>query len=192
MRKWLKTLLVADSFAALASGMLLPIYAIFVGQIGGDLLDASSSWAVFAIIAGILIYVMGRWEDKHKHYARLMFSGYLLRALAFLGYFFVSNTTELFLVQIILGISAAVLTPSYDALYSSYLDKGKYATEWGAWEGMTLVVEGIAALMGGAIVFYFGFSVLFLIMFLTGLLGALISIRLMSKKAKKATSPNLY
>jgi len=39
MRNGLKILIIADAWANLALGMIGPIYAIFVGQIGGDILD---------------------------------------------------------------------------------------------------------------------------------------------------------
>ncbi len=182
MRSLLKLLLAADFFALLGMGMITPIYAIFVEQIGGDILDASGAWAIYAFVSGILMYIIGKWEDRRKHYARMLLAGYLLRSLAFLSYFFVQNTIQLFGVQIILGLSLAVTTPSYDALYSKNLGKGRYATEWALWESMNMIVAAIAALIGGVIAGYFGFKTLFAIMFVSGIVGALISSVIMSRK----------
>ena len=47
---------------------------------------------------------------------------------------------------------------SYDTLYSKFLDKGKYATEWGMLEGVDMIGAAIAALIGGAIANFFGFK----------------------------------
>jgi len=163
-------------------GMIGPIYAIFVEQIGGDILDASVAWAAFAFTSGILMYVIGRWEDRHKHYARMLVFGYLIRAFAFLGYFFVQNTYQLFGVQILLGLGGAISEPAYDTLYSTYLQKGKFATQWGMWEAMSMIVTAIAALIGGVIAQYYGFKPLFLIMFISGIAGALVSTTLLSAK----------
>ena len=91
MNKFLKILLGADFFIILGMGMITPIYAIFVEQIGGSILDAGSAWAIFAFTSGILMYLIGRWEDRKRHYAKMLFFGYLLRSLAFLGYFFLSK-----------------------------------------------------------------------------------------------------
>ncbi|MBW2999184.1 MFS transporter [Candidatus Woesearchaeota archaeon] len=186
MRKWLKILLAADFFLILGMGMITPIYAIFVEQIGGDILDASGAWAIFALTAGSLMYLIGKWEDRKKHYAKMLFYGYLLQAIAFLGYFFVQNTTHLFGVQILIGLSTAMISPSYDTLFSKYLDKGKYASEWGLWEGMDMIGAAFAAAIGGGIANYFGFKVLFIIMFFVGITGAIISSILMSRKAREA------
>ncbi|MBW2977162.1 MFS transporter [Candidatus Woesearchaeota archaeon] len=188
MKRWLKVLLTADFFALLAIGMITPIYAIFVEEIGGDILDASGAWALFAITSGILMYLIGKWEDRGKHYAGMLFFGYLLRSFAFLGYFFVQNTMQLFGVQIILGLSVAVTNPSYDALYSKCLQKGKYAAQWGAWEAMNMIVEAVAALIGGAIASYFGFKALFAVMFLSGIIGVGVSSVLITRKPAKLTA----
>ncbi len=185
MKKWLKVLLAADFFIILAMGMIAPIYAIFVENIGGDILDAGGTWAIFALTSGILLYIIGKWQDKKKHYAKMLFIGYSLRALGFLGYMFVQNTYHLFAVQIILGISLAIAAPAFDALYSTYLQKGKYAGEWGTWEAMNMIVTAIAALMGAAIAKYIGFRALFMMMFFSGVFGAAVSSILMQRNKKK-------
>lgn len=181
MKKWIKVLLAADFFILLAMGMIAPIYAIFVEQIGGDILDASGAWAAYALTSGILMFLIGKWGDYKKHYAKLLFFGYLLRAMAFLGYLFVENTMQLFAVQILLGLGLAMSLPTYDALYSTYLDRGKYATEWGLWEAMNMIVAALGALIGGAIANYFGFKILFVIMFIIGIIGVIFSSRLLFK-----------
>ncbi|MBW2963362.1 MFS transporter [Candidatus Woesearchaeota archaeon] len=185
MKKWLKVLLAADFFLLLSMGMIIPIYAIFVEKIGGDVLAASGAWAVFTFTSGILIWLFGLWGDKVKHLEKMIFFGYLIRSFAFLGYFFVSNQYHLFFVQTVLGVGVAASLPAYDGLYSRMLSKGKFASEWGTWEGMNLIVAAIAAIIGGTIAKYLGFKTLFIIMFVSGLIGALISLFLMSKKAQK-------
>ena len=51
--KQIKTLLLTDGIIILACAMLGPIYALFVQEIGGDLLDAAYAFAVYAFVAGI-------------------------------------------------------------------------------------------------------------------------------------------
>ena len=70
MKKWLKVLLVADFFMLVGTGMFAPIYAVFVQKIGGDMLDAGWAWACFALTSGVLMYLIGCWEDKTKHQAK--------------------------------------------------------------------------------------------------------------------------
>lgn len=186
MKKWLRILLFSDFFILLAAGMLTPIYAIFVEEIGGDILAASGAWALFTFTSGFLIWLFGKWEDKTKHLEKMVFWGYLIRCIAFLGYFFVANKYQLFGIQILLGIGMATSLPAYDSLYSKLLSKGKYASEWGTWEGVNLMAAAAAAIIGGVIANFFGFKILFLVMFASGLIGLIISSTLLSGKFRDA------
>ena len=182
MKKWLKILLFADLFSMVGMAMITPIYAIFVQQIGGDILDASSAWATFAFVSGILMYLIGKWEDRKKYHQQTLVAGYGLQAIGFLGYLYVGSVAQLLIVQSILGIATAISTPTFDALYSAFLDKGKYATEWSMWEGMNMIVTAIAALIGGVIAEYLGFRVLFVIMATIGGIGTIVSLTLLKSK----------
>jgi MFS family permease len=163
----------------MAIAMLTPIYAIFVQDIGGDILSASGAWALFTLTSGVLILLFGRLEDKASkkgiQHQKFITLGYFIRSLAFIGYFFVTNTFQLFAVQVLLGIGFAASIPAYDSLYSKFLSKGHYATEWSAWEGMNMIVAAIGAVIGGVIANFFGFKTLFLVMFTSSLIGLVIS-----------------
>jgi MFS family permease len=82
----------------------------------------------------------------------------------------------------LLGIGVATSIPAYDALYSRFLSKGQKATEWGAWEGVKMIAAAIAALVGGFLATYYGFKILFLVMFLLSVIGVILSKRFPSKK----------
>ena len=71
MKRILKLLLLADGWVSLALGMLGPIYALFVQDIGGDLLDASTAYFIFMITTGLAIFLISKWEDKAKHKEKL-------------------------------------------------------------------------------------------------------------------------
>lgn len=191
MHKQLKLFLTVNSFFVLATGMLGPIYAIFVQQVGGDILAAGTAWAIFMITSGIGILFMGKLQDKIKRDKPAILIGYALMSLAFLGYFFVSNVMQLFLLQVLLGISIVVLTPAYDSFYTKYLEKGKFASQWAAWEGIWYLVTGIAALIGAFLAEIFSFQTLFLVMFFTSLIGLFLSIQLKEKKDRKIYGKSL-
>jgi MFS family permease len=182
MRRELKILLLAEAMFALAGGLFGPIYAIFVEEIGGDLLAAGGAYAAFALAAGILIFFISRWEDHVRHKEKLIVAGYLLNCVGFLAYIFIQSPLELFLVQIIFGVGTAVGAPAYDALYSKNLDKGKFTSEWGMWESMQFIVLAIAAGAGGFLATLYGFRFLFILMFLLSVLGLLVSLALFRKR----------
>ena len=187
MQKALKILLMASGLSILAGGLFGPIYAIFVEQIGGDILTAGTAYAAFAIAAGVLIFVISRWEDHVKYKEKFVVLGYALGCFGFLGYLLIQDPLDLFAVQIIFGISVAIGTPAYDGLYSKHLDRGKFVSEWGLWESMNYILVGISAAVGAFLAEFFGFRFLFLVMLALSIIGFIVSTLLFTgKNSKKA------
>ena len=184
MKRGTKILLLADSMATLALGMIGPIYALFVEKIGGDILDAGWAYFAFMISSGVVMFLLSRWEDRFRHKSKLVVLGYSLTSLGCLSYIFVYNQMTLVLTQIILGLSVAVLNPSFDALYSRFVDHKKETSEWGAWESMGYLVTGIAAVVGGYFANSYGFRALFIFMFIVSLFGVAWSIKLLREDRK--------
>lgn len=175
MKKALRILLIADSFLTLAAGMLGPIYAIFVVEkIKGDILTTSISWAIFTFITGITIYLFSFLEEKTRETEYWVIAGYFVIALGYLGYIFISNITGLFIVQIILGLGAAINKPAYDACYSKHLQEKRFVTQWGLWEAKENIIGAVAALLGGVLVSLFNFELLFIIMAIFSILGGIV------------------
>ena len=182
MHKQMRLFLISNSFFVLAMGMLGPIYAIFVKQIGGDVLDAGISWSAFTITSGLGMLLIGKIQDNLKKEKLMITMGYSLQSLAFFGYYFVSSMAQLYIVQIILGISLMVQLPVFNSFYTKYLEDGKFASQWAAWGGMNFTITGVAALVGGFLVKIFSFKTLFLAMFLISLIGLFLSMQLKEKK----------
>lgn len=178
MKKGIKVLLVADSFANLALGMVGPIYAIFVERIGGDILDASWAYSVYMLTAGVVMYLLSRWEDRAKHKEKFVVLGYALTSVGCLMYFFVYDQMTLLVTQAVLGLAVAVLSPAFDAIYSHFIRAEEEASDWGVWEAMSYGVTAVAALAGGYIADRYGFKTLFIAMFAISLLSAGFSLQL--------------
>lgn len=157
-------MLLLEAFFMLSGSLLTPIYAIFVQNVGGDILDAGIASFAFMVSTGTLVFFLSRLENKFKHQERLYLLGYVLSAIGYTFYLFVTNKFELFAVQVFLGISYALYLPVRDALYTRFLDKGKEALEWGEWETEDFVIPAIAAIVGAGVASTFGFQYLFMMM----------------------------
>jgi MFS family permease len=193
MNKIIEFLVVSSFFYNFASGLLGPIYAIFVEQIGGDILTAGSAFAIYTIICGVLILLLGKWENRAKHKEKILVLSRVFTLIGFTGYLFVTNPIQLFLVQITLGAALAFGTPAFDTIYSKNLDKNKEAFEWGAWEGMYQIALGLSAIAGAIIVEFFGFRTLFVIMVWFAIFSLLAMIWMAIQKqfiVGNATGPN--
>ena len=182
MNKYMKLILKADFLMLLSIGLFAPIYALFVRDIGGTILDAAGAWALYAFSAGLCMIFIDMWVDVKKNYTLMLFFGYLLQSISMLGYYFVENIQFLFIIQIILGISVALADPAFDKLYGKFLDKQNFGGQWDSYHSMNMIGSATAALVGGLIAQFFGFKILFLGMFTLGLIGALFSFRLVFSK----------
>jgi MFS family permease len=178
MNSALKVLLACAALSTLATEMFVPIYAIFVGQIGGGLLVAAEAYGAFSIVAGILIFFISRWENSVKHQENLVVLGYAVGSLGFFGLLLVKEPLHLLIVQILFGVSTAITSPAYDALYSRFLDRGKFVLEWGLWESTYYIFAGLAAFSGGLIAALFGFRGLFAVMLALSLAATAVSLYL--------------
>ncbi len=184
MHKIIKILIETSILCNIGFALLQPIFAIFVQQIGGDILEAAVAMGIFSIILGITTYIFGRIEDRRNIKNKLVVLGYSIITMSFLGYYFVRNPFDLFIVQIIIGFGTALLTPGWDALFTLNVTRGKEAVEWGLWDGSVHVSVGIFAIIGGIIAFSLGFKTLVLIMFVFELVATISISRLLWVKSK--------
>lgn len=182
MHKQLRLFLAMETFFVLALGMLGPIYAIFVQGIGGDILDAGISWAIYMIVSGMGIYIMGKFHDKIQRDKLFIILGYSLVSIGYLGYYFVSNIIELFMVQVVLGLSSVISVPAMYSFYTKYLEKGRFASQWATWDALYKGLQGVTALIGAFLAKTYGFKALFLAMFFLSLIGLAFAAQLEDKK----------
>lgn len=163
MNKYLKNLLLGAWIWYFGAGLFGPLYAVFAEKIGGDILDITGAYALFLIIVGVLSIYVGRISDRYSK-KKLMIFGYLLNAIATFGYLLVDGPLKLFVVQGLLGVSAALASPTWDSLFSVHLEKKHIGQQWGLYEGGPSIIMGIALLIGGFILTRFNFQTLFIIM----------------------------
>ena len=185
MRREIKILIETSLLFNIGVGLFAPIYAIFVESIGATIIDAGFAIGIYSIVFGILIIILGKIEDKYTNQRHMVFIGYVILAICALGYIFVQNAMHLFILQALIGVGSAILTPAWDAIFSKYEDHGKEAFEWSIWEGGVSIILGITAFIGGILVVLFGWTIIFVIMFIFEAIGAISSFRLSFKPKTK-------
>lgn len=158
MNVFYKFLITAFSLSIFSEGILLPIYAIFVQEVGGDILEASTAMAIFLITEGIITILIHRIKWNKKQQLFLLVLGWAIWTLGIISYLFVSSIAMLFVTQILTAIGNAIADPIFDTELSAHIDKNKKEFEWGFFEGLNSFIQGVAALLGGMIAYYFGFS----------------------------------
>ncbi len=180
MPRRIPLLLLSSSLWYFSEGLLGPLFAVFSEQVGGDLLDITAAWATYLIVSGIAYPVVGRLLNGTRWKFRMITIGYALNTLFTFAYLLVSNTTELLLVQVGLGIAEAVSTPSWDAYYASQLRDSDSTDDtffWGIASGHTQFISGVAIAVGGLIANFVSFQALFVTMGALNLLATLVQAR---------------
>jgi hypothetical protein len=163
MNKISKYLLLASFIGTFAEQMITPIYAMFVGKIGGSILDAGIGYAIFSILTGLIIVITGKIKWFGQNLELLVFLGFTVASVGDFCYFFVHDTFGLFLVQATNGLSVGLLNPAWEALYTKDVEDGKEHESWSLWGGMVNISTGIAALVGAVVTTLFSFKAMFVL-----------------------------
>jgi MFS family permease len=160
----IRILLYGSNIWFFGEGMLGPIFAVFTAKVGGNILDVSWIWAMYLLVTGVFTIIVGKISDQYVSKEKLMVSGYALNTVFTFAYLLVDSPATLLLVQAGLGVAAALATPTWDALYSDHEHGSTAGYLWGLAGGQAQFLTGIAVLLGGLILTYFSWTVLFVIM----------------------------
>ena len=178
MKRPTQLLLLASSLWYFSEGLLGPLFTVFSEQIGGNVLDVSTAWATYLIVSGLAYPVVGRILNRSRWKFRMIAVGYALNTVFTFAYLLVTNTHQLLVVQVGLGLAEAISTPSWDAFYASKLGHTDDTFAWGIAGGHPQFIAGIAMGIGGLIAHFASFRALFVTMGVISLLSTAVQVRL--------------
>src|SRR5882757_4330887 len=99
MHRNIKILLTCSMLIHGGINLLAPIYAIFIKNIGGTLLDASVTVGFYAIFKGVLYFLFRKLKES-KFSRKLMISfGYFMFFIGYISYLFAANITHVLIIQ---------------------------------------------------------------------------------------------
>jgi hypothetical protein len=152
------------ALSSFSEGVILPIYAVFVQHIGGDILDAGWAMGVFLITEGIFTTLVHRFKWSPRMRIFLMILGWAIWLSGIGFYFFISNIWTLLIAQVLAAIGNAIADPIFDAELADHTDMSLKEYEWGLWEGSKAFIDGFAAILGAFVAAMFGFKILIFVM----------------------------
>lgn len=186
MNRSLKFLLISNAVFVFAGSLFVPLYAIFVVELGGGIELAGSLVALEFTVAWLASLAIVRLRDRQGLSIMLLKVSFFMRSLVWLILGFWPSIYTLIVVQIIHGMTQAIGSPAFNSLVSEHLDNKQHIREWGTWELIKSPITATASIFGGFIASQFGFELLFVIMGLIGLfsLGVLYATPSDTKKRK--------
>lgn len=171
-------LIISDTIFIGATGLLGPIFALFVEDFihGGNEAVVGTAAGIYLFSRSILQIPIAHLIDKirgEKDDFWLMFVFSVLMSVTPLLYLYIDSPLELYIVQFILGFFTAFTFPAFMALFTRHIDKTKEGTEWGIYFTLTDFASAGLATIGGVLATTLGFQTLIIVVAGTSLMGAL-------------------
>ena len=183
--KIIKILITSDFILNLGWGLVSPIFAIFIienitakGSLEAAKIAGFAS-LFYWITKSILQVPIGHTLDKNhgdKDEFWFMVTGTFLAALVPIGYLFSSLPWHIYLLQILHATAMSMAFPSWLAIFTRHIDKGREALEWSMESTFLSAGAGIAGGLGGILVGIFGFNVVFIIVSILDIVSAILLI----------------
>lgn len=172
INKIIKILVTSDFFLNLGWGLIGPVFAIFILQrITIDNMAKAAEVAGFASLSywavkSVLQVPIGHFLDKTKGEKDdfwFMVIGTFLAGFIPLGYLLATAAWHIYILQMIYAVGMSMVFPSWLAIFTRHIDKGKEALEWSLESTFLGAGAGLAGGVGGILASIFGFPVVFIL-----------------------------
>jgi len=177
----IRFLILSDVILVGASGLLGPIFALFItGFIkGGNEAVAGLAAGIYLVAKSIFQIPIAYLIDKirgEKDDFWLMFIFTAITSLIPILYLVIDTPIELYIVQFVLGVFTAFTFPTYMAIFTRHIDKQKEGTEWGVYFTLVDLVSAALAMVGGFIASTEGFRPLIITVVGLSIIGTMVLI----------------
>lgn len=177
INKVITTLITSDFLLNAGWGLIGPIFAIFLTQQiqGGSLKIVGVAVAIYWLIKSIIQPFIAKYLDKNHGEIddfRFLVVGMYAANLIPLGYLFSSQPWHIFVLEFIRGIAMACVIPTWAAIFTRHIDKGKEAFSWSLESTGIGFAAGFAGAVGAWLASIFGFKIVFVLVSVFGILSS--------------------
>jgi len=160
-------------------GLISPIFAIFIVEKiqGGTVAVVGMATAIYWILKSLLRIPIGLFLDSRQGEEDdfwFLFFGLIITSLVPFGYLMVVFPWHIYLLQILFALGMAMALAGSSAIFTRHINKGKEATEWGLDATSVGLGIGVAGALGGLLAASFGFTIVFILVGVLGILSAII------------------
>jgi MFS family permease len=177
LNKVIRTLIVSDFLLQIGWGFVGPIFAVFLTrQIqGGDLklvgFVASAYWITKSLLQPFLAHQLDKNHGEKDDFVFLVMGMYLSSLVPF-GYIFATQPWHIILLESLRGVAMACVVPTWYALFTRHVDKGREAFSWSIESTGIGIAAAFSGALGGIIAAAFGFQAVFLLLGVFGILSS--------------------
>jgi len=186
INKVIRALIISDFFLFFSLGLLSPIFAVFILQNIENKIEVigyavSIYWLVRVITVVPLSWLMDKLNGEVDEYYFMTVGTFITSCLP-LFFIFSSEPWHIYLLQILSGLANSMAVPAWRILFTNHVDSRIIGLEWSLEDVGVGLATAASAAIGAYIVGKFGFSTLFVMIFIFGLIGTLILLTLNQTK----------
>ncbi|MFA6132098.1 MAG: MFS transporter [Patescibacteria group bacterium] len=175
----IRFLIISDVVFISAKGLLGPVFALFIENyiVGANAMVVGIAATVFLLSKSLLQVPFAHLMDKIKGERDdflIMFIGTFFSAIIPLAFLFIHTPFQLYVVEFLLGVGAAMAFPSFMAIFTRHISEERVGVEWGIYFMLTDLGSALAATIGGVLVMTMGFPTLIIGLTVVGIIGALL------------------
>jgi len=183
-------LIKADIMFFSALGLIEPLFAVYITQQikGGDIKIVGFAAAIYLITKSLIQIPVSKFLDKtkgEKDDLYFLVFGLLLAALVPFGYIYISVPWHIYILQLIYALGMAMAYPAWCGIFTRHINKGKEAFEWGIYNTAVDLGIGLAGAIGGILVSELGFDLVFLVVGIIAVIGAILPLAIKKDLLKK-------
>lgn len=177
INKVIRILITSDFFLQAGWGLSGPIFAIFLTkQIQGGNLKmvgfvAATYWITKSVVQPFLAYHLDKNHGEKDDF-RFLIVGMYVANLIPLGYVFSTQPWHIFTLEFIRALAMACVIPTWLAIFSRHINKGREAFSWSLESTGVGFAFGLAAAFGGVIASILGFKAVFILVSIFGLISS--------------------
>ena len=177
VNKVIRVLIASDFLLQSGWGLIGPIFAIFLTrQIqGGNLTMVGMVAATYWLTKSIIQPFIAKYLDKNhgeKDDFKFLVMGMYIANLIPLGYAISSQPWHIFTLEFVRAIAMACVVPTWSAIFTRHIDKGREAFSWSLESTGIGFAAGLAGASGALLASIFGFQIVFVLVSFFGLLSS--------------------
>ncbi|MBI2053109.1 MAG: MFS transporter [Candidatus Ryanbacteria bacterium] len=157
-----RILLLANSLMSFAIGLFIPYWLIFIKNFGNSIESFGFAIGLMMLSQSATSYFVGGYSDKLGRKIFAIIAGFIFAGIA-IAYTFITSLLQLYVLQILNGVTEAVQNTMITAMLGDFTDKASRGARVGRYQAITGVLTALTMMGGGFIVGQLGVKIIFYI-----------------------------
>lgn len=181
--------LYSNIIMSFAGGIFGPFYVLFIQQKGNGLENFGIAMGLLLIAQSLSAYFIGKYSDAFGRKPFFLAEGYI-STITLLLYLFVQQTWQLYLLQIINGLTSGARSTAEISFLGDITEKKSRGRDIGVYSALTGIVAGLALIFGGYVVGIFGIEIIFILVGIASFISTTILVFMKEEFIEKGIGNN--